>query len=822
MADPNIIPFAEGAPADDLIVEELPDGDVLVGDPELDMQDEISDAQFDINLAETIDEKELSRKAQELIGYYENDEEARSEWKERYTQGLKTLDPDGGLDDGDSERGTRGLSVVVHPLIAEAATQFNAKAIAELYPSGGPIKTVIIGDPDEEIEEQGRRVREFMNWQVTNEMQEYFPDLDQLLFHLPLVGQAFKKVWWDANLDRQCSQFVKAEDFVVAPESKDLYTSPRYTHVIRMPKNDFNRYVQNGYYLPTKYTDGDSIDPSGDVIGEIEGVDQYDDSNDDVMTLLEMHVYDLFDGIDGEEMDDGDEDDNAVAIPYVITIDYDSQAVVAVRRNWKEEDELKKRRDWFVSYKFLPGLGFYGFGLYHMIGGLGKAATGSLRALLDSAAFSNMQGGFKLRGRVQGGDMQISPGEFVDLDSTVDDVNKAIMPLPFKEPSGSLFNLLGYMVDAGQRFASTADLNIGDVNPNAPVGSTVALIEQGSKAFSAIHKRLHYAQGQEFKLLADLNAENLPDEFSFSRAGAAEIIYRADFDDRIDIVPVSDPNIFSTAQRIAQAQAVLEMARSAPQFHDLYAAYKRMYEAIRIPNIDEILKKPDEAVLMDPIDENMSVLYGKGIRAFPEQDHEAHIAVHMQFMQDPSLAGNPGAKAMQPVLIAHIAEHIALLYRQRMEASIAMPMPPLPDFKNPEFKFKAVDPEMDRLISQRAAQVVQAAPQMKQIQALTGGQQQGQEQGNPLQYAQQLAQLETEALKARTTAQIEADRAKAKSTIEIKQAEARQDMEIDAAKAQQDMQAKITKLQAELQLEREKNAAKIQMEAMKNANPTNI
>jgi len=823
MADPKIIPFAEGLPDDSLMVEELPDGDVLVGDPELDMQDEIDDAQFDINLAETIDEKELSRKAQELISYYENDEEARSEWKERYTQGLKTLDPDGGLDEGESERATRGLSVVVHPLIAEAATQFNAKAIAELYPSGGPIKTVIVGDPDEEIEEQGRRVREFMNWQVTNEMQEYFPDLDQLLFHLPLVGQAFKKVWWDANLDRQCSQFVKAEDFVVAPESKDLYTSPRYTHVIRMPKNDFNRYVQNGYYLPAKYGSGDNMDPSGDIIGEIEGVDQYDDSNDDVMTLLEMHVYDLFDGIDGENMDDDDEDDNAVAIPYVITIDYDSQAVVAVRRNWKEDDELKKRRDWFVSYKFLPGLGFYGFGLYHMIGGLGKAATGSLRALLDSAAFSNMQGGFKLRGRVQGGDMQISPGEFVDLDSTVDDVNKAIMPLPFKEPSGSLFNLLGYMVDAGQRFASTADLNIGDVNPNAPVGSTVALIEQGSKAFSAIHKRLHYAQGQEFKLLADLNAENLPDEFSFSRAGAAEIIYRADFDDRIDIVPVSDPNIFSTAQRIAQAQAVLEMARSAPQFHDLYAAYKRMYEAIRIPNIDEILIKPEEAVLMDPIDENMSVLYGKGIRAFPEQDHESHIAVHIQFMQDPSLAGNPGAKAMQPILIAHVAEHIALLYRQRMEASIAMPMPPLPDFKDPEFKFKAVDPEMDRLISQRAAQVVQAAPQMKQIQALTGGQQQGQGQGNPLQYAQQLAQLETEALKARTQAQIQADQAKAKSSIEIKQAEARQDMEIDAAKAQQDMQAKITKLQAELQLEREKNAAKMQMEAMKNANtPTNI
>ena len=824
MADPKIIPFAEGLPDDSLMVEELPDGDVLVGDPELDAMDEADSAQFDQNLAETIDERELKRKSQELISYYENDRAARSEWEERYKDGLRTLDPDGGMEENENERATRGLSTVVHPLIAEAATQFNAKAIAELYPSGGPVKSVIIGTPDPKVEEQGRRVREFMNYQITQEMPEYFPDLDQMLFHLPLIGHTFKKVWWDANMDRQCSQFVKAEDFVVAPESKDLYTSPRYTHVIRMPKNDFNRYVKNGYYLPSKYGDGgDGIDPSDDVIGEIEGVDQYDDSNDNIMTLLEMHVYDLFDGIDGEEMDDDDEDDNAVAIPYVITIDYDSQAVVAVRRNWREDDEMKKRRDWFVSYKFLPGLGFYGFGLYHMIGGLGKAATGSLRALLDSAAFSNMQGGFKLRGRVQGGDMQISPGEFVDLDSTVDDVNKAIMPLPFKEPSGSLFNLLGYMVDAGQRFASTADLNIGDVNPNAPVGSTVALIEQGSKAFSAIHKRLHYAQGQEFKLLADLNAENLPDEFSFSRAGAAEIIYRADFDDRIDIVPVSDPNIFSTAQRIAQAQAVLEMARSAPQFHDLYAAYKRMYEAIRIPNIDEILKKPEEAVLMDPIDENMSVLYGKGIRAFPEQDHESHIAVHIQFMQDPSLAGNPGAKAMQPVLIAHVAEHIALLYRQRMEASIAMPMPPLPDFKDPEFKFKAVDPEMDRLISQRAAQVVQAAPQMKQIQALTGGQQQGQGQGNPLQYAQQLAQLETEALKARTQAQIQADQAKAKSSIEIKQAEARQDMEIDAAKAQQDMQAKITKLQAELQLEREKNAAKMQMEAMKNANtPTNI
>ena len=813
----ELAPFAEAAPSDDLQVEEISEDEVLIGDPDLDvgMMDE-PDNEFDSNLAESIDAQDLSRKGQTLIAYYESDRESRSEWEERYKEGLKTVDPDGGVNESEDERAARGLSTVVHPMIAEAATQFNARAIAELYPSGGPVKTVIVGDPNEELEDQSRRVREFMNYQITQEMPEYFPDLDQMLFHLPLVGQTFKKVWWDANMGRQCAQFVKAEDFVVAPESRDLYTSPRYTQVIRIPKNDYNRYVQSGHYLPVD-DQGGELDPSGDVIGEIVGVDQYGDgSQDHVVTLLEMHVYEKFDGVSDYDDEDYD-DDNSVHFPYVVTIDYDTEQVVSVRRNWREDDERKLRRDWFVSYKFLPGLGFYGFGLYHLIGGLGRAATGSLRALLDSAAFANMQGGFKLRGRVSGGEVQVNPGEFVDLDATVDDVNKAIMPLPFKEPSQSLFNLLGFIVQAGQRFASTADLNVGDVNPNAPVGSTVALIEQGSKAFSAIHKRLHYAQGQEFKLLAALNAENLPESFTFSLSGRSEQIFAADFNDRIDILPVSDPNIFSTAQRIAQAQAILQMAQSAPQFHNLYNAYKRMYEAIRIPNIEEILKKPEEAVQMDPIDENMSVMYGKPIRAFPEQDHDSHIAVHLQFMQDPSLGGNPGAAQMQPVLVAHIAEHIALLYRVRMEAGIGMEMPPMPDFKDPDFRFEDVNPELDRLISQRAAQVVQASPQMQPIPALQAAMQQGQQQGDPLQYAQQLAQLETEALKARTQSQIQADQAKAQSNIQIKQAEAQQKMQIEQVKAQADLQAKVAKLETELQLEREKNAAEIQLEREKNA-----
>ena len=815
---PNVVPFSDTMAGDDFQVEVLNDDEVLIGDPSLDEVDE-TETSFGENLAEEMDDKELSQIASELVHSYESDKDARSEWEYRYKEVLETLDPNGGMAEEENKRATRGLSTVVHPMIAEAATQFNAKAIAELYPSGGPVKTVIVGDPSEEMEEQAKRVKDYMNYQITQEMPEYFPDLDQMLFQLPLVGHTFKKVWWDANLDRQCSQFVKAEDFIVSPESKDLYTSSRYSHVIRMPRNDYNKYVKAGYYLPSKYT-GNDTDPSGDIGSEIEGVDPYgDESTDEVMTLIEMHTYYTFDGIDGGEDDD---DDNVIALPYVITIDYDADKVVSIRRNWDEDDEKQKRRDWFVSYKFLPGTGFYGFGLYHMIGGLGKAATGSLRALLDSAAFANMQGGFKLKGRVTGGELQINPGEFADLDATVDDVNKAIMPLPFKEPSATLFNLMNAITDAGRRFASTADLNVGDVNPNAPVGSTVALIEQGSKAFSAIHKRLHYSQGQEFKLLAKLNAEYLPESFEFAQSGISTTMYAKDFDNRIDVIPVSDPNIFSTSQRIAQAQAVLQMAQSAPQLHDQYEAYKRMYEAIRISNIDEVLMKPELASRVDPITENMSLMYGKPIRAFPEQDHDSHIAVHMQFIQDPSLAGNPGAMAMQPLIIAHIAEHIALLYRQRMEAAIGIGLPSMPDIRDPKFKFEDIEPELDMMISQRAAEVVAKAPQMQAIKPLVDmAKAQSQQQQNPLQYAQQLAQLEAESLKARTQVQIEADKAKAQQNMQIRQAEAQQDLQIDQAKLNAELQAKMAKLELELQMEREKNQIKIQQELIKNANSNN-
>ena len=802
MADEkNVIPFAEGAPADNLEVEETKDGDVLIGTPE---EEQEVNSDFYSNLAPDIDERELVKQASELLDYYNIDREARSNWEERYKEGLKTLDPDGGLQDDDSERAARGLSQVVHPMIAEAATQFQSRAIAELFPAGGPVKTVTIGEADDKLREQAVRVQDYMNYQVLEEMPEYFPDLDQMLFHLPLIGQTFKKVWYDPSMDRITSRFVKAEDFVVAPESTDLLTSPRYTHVIQMPRNEYNKYVQAGYYLPSdSYVGG-----SGDVdetTYDIEGISpEASEGVDQQMTLLEMHTNIQFDGIDGADI----EDENSVALPYVVTIDYDSQTIVSIRRNWDESDENKAKRNWFVEYKFLPGLGFYGFGLYHLIGGLGRAATGSLRALLDSAAFSNMQGGFKLKGRVPGGELEINPGEFVDLDAAVDDVNKAILPLPFKEPSGTLFNLLGFIVQAGQRYASVADLNVGDANPNAPVGTTIAMLEQGSKIFSAIHKRLHYAQGKEFKMIAKLNSETLNDAIDFAVSGASKMIYAADFDDRIDIIPVSDPSIFSSTQRIAQAQAILQLAQSAPQLHDVYEAYKRMYEAIRVPNIDEILKKPEEAPKLDPVDENVTVMLGKPIKAFADQNHEAHIAVHMQFLSDPSLAGNKLAqKSIGPVLIAHIAEHMALLYRVRMQKAMGVQLPPLPDLRDPKFKFADVSPEIDNQIAERAAQIAQSAPKMKPIAGIDklGG-------GDPMNYAQQLAKIEAEAVKARTQAEIQADQAKAKSDIQINQAKAQVDIQKSMQKLKADLEGKMAKLQAELQIARQKEIIKMNKE----------
>ena len=820
-SDDKVIPFAEGAPSDDLIIEEIDSDNVLIGEKE-DIEEPSSD--FDSNLAEILDQKEINEHATLLLNYYETDRQARSGWEEKYKDGLKTLDSEGGLNDAEADRATRGLSQVVHPMIAEAATQFQARAIAELFPAGGPVKTVSIGEADEELQEQAIRVKDYMNYQLLEEMPEYFPDVDQMLFHLPLVGQTFKKVWFDPAMKRITSRFVKAENFVVAPESTDLLTSPRYTHVIEMARNEYNKFVQAGYYLPAERYSGDG-DPNEDVIYEIEGINPSgSEGNDEIMTLLEMHTNVIFNEIDGGDP----EDEDFVALPYVITIDYQSQKIVSIRRNWQEEDEDKKKLVWFVEYKFLPGLGFYGFGLYHIIGGLGKAATGSLRALLDSAAFANMQGGFKLKGRVPGGELEVNPGEYVDLDASTDDISKSIMPLPFKEPSGTLFNLLGFIVDAGRRYAAVADLNVGEANPNAPVGTTIAMLEQGSKIFSAIHKRLHYAQGQEFKLIMHLNAVTLPEQIDFALSGASQTIYAKDFDKRIDVIPVSDPSIFSSTQRIAQAQAILQLAQSAPQLHDMYEAYKRMYEAIRVPDVDQILKKPEEAPSLDPVDENVSALLGKPIKAFIDQNHEAHIAVHMQFLQDPSLGGNPIAqKTIGPMMIAHIGEHVAMLYRIRMQKATGVEFPKMPNIRDPRFKFESISPDLNNMIAERAAQVVQQSPKMQSIGGLEKLGAPG--ANDPMNMAQQLAKIEAESVMARTKAEIQADQARAKSDMQIDQAKAQSDIQRDQvktkmdiektiAKTQAELEAKLARLNADIEIAKQKAVAEIQMKGIKDGN----
>ena len=439
-----VIPFSDGSPADTLNVEELPDGDVLIGDAELD--EEIETSSFEENIAKELPQNVLNNIASELIDYFETDKAGRDEWEQRYKEGLKTLSMDGNVVDDDEDRAVRGLSQVVHPIIAEAATQFQAKAINELFPARGPVGATILGEATEETQRQADRVSTYMNYQLTDEMTEYFPDLDQMLFHLPLVGQTYKKCWFDINLRRITSRFVQAEDFVIDAGATDLESAARYTHILRIPRHEYNQYVANGFYEPVSNL-GSPLEET--TVQDIDGVDAVYSENYAPVELLEIHT---FSDILNEDEEDPDK-------PVVITIHKESESVVAIRRNWDEEDTNLRKNVWFVSYKFLPGLGPYGYGLYHVIGGLGKAATGALRSLLDAAAFSNMTGGFKLRGRVKGGDMEIAPGEFTDIDAAVDDVKKAIMPLPFKEPSQTMMQLLQFVVTTGKQFANTIESN---------------------------------------------------------------------------------------------------------------------------------------------------------------------------------------------------------------------------------------------------------------------------------------------------------------------------------------------------------------------------
>jgi len=606
-------------------------------------------AEPDANLAEVLDDGVLSDISGDLIGLYKEDRSGRQEWEDAYKNGLDLL----GVKYQEREEPFRGASGVTHPVIAEAITQFQAQAYKELLPSSGPVRTQVMGSATPEVEAQAQRIQEFMNYQITHVMEEYDPEMDRLLFYLPLAGSAFKKIYYDEILGRAVSRFVPADDLIVPYNATDLASASRVVHVIRMSSNDVRKFQAGGFYREIELQPYETADEVRSKERELSGIQKTTDDED--CTLLEIHTELDLPGF--EHVSPLDDEQTGIKLPYIVTIDEGSSKVLSIRRNWKEGDDLFRKIQYFAHYKFLPGLGFYGFGLLHMIGGLGRSATSILRQLIDAGTLANLPAGFKARGiRIRDADEPLSPGEFRDIDVPGGALKDSILPLPYKEPSQTLMALLGFVVDAGRRFAAIADLQIGDGNQNAAVGTTVALLERGSKVMSAIHKRLYYAQKQEFRMLAKVFAESLPAVYPYSVWGADATVKQTDFDERVDVIPVSDPNIFSMSQRLALAQTQLQLAQSNPQMHNLYEAYRRIYEAIGVQNIESLLPAPQPPQPIDPAIENARSIIQETLQAFPTQDHDAHMTAHILFMKTPIPASTPPIFAL---LQAHLCEHIA-------------------------------------------------------------------------------------------------------------------------------------------------------------------
>ena len=600
---------------------------------------------FYANLAEFLDDSQLKSLASKLLADFKDDSLARKSYIETYTKGLDLL----GFKYQEVTRPFIGASGVTHPLLAEAATQFQAQAFKELLPSDGPVRCQVVGAESKETIQQANRVRDYMNYQITDVMEEYTPEMDQMLFFLPLAGSTFKKVYYDPAAQRCKATFIHAEDLVVPYNASDLYEAERISEVQRVTKNTVAKRIASGFYrdveLPEPFFNEDRAQKK---YQELEGVTPQ--KYQDLYNFVEMHV-DL--DLPGYESNDG------VKVPYIVTLDRDSMTIMSIYRNYKPDDPSRKRIPYFVHYKFLPGLGFYGFGLIHMIGGLSKAATGALRQLLDAGTLANLPAGFKSRGlRVRDDAEPLQPGEFRDVDAPGGNIRDQFQLLPFKEPSQTLFSLLGFCVDAGRRFAAIADLQVGDGNQQAAVGTTVALLERGSRVMSAIHKRAYYSMKEEFKIMSRIFSEYLPPEYPYNVVGGNRMIKMSDFDDRVDVVPVADPNIFSMSQRVTLAQTELQLAQANPQIHNMHEAYRRMYEALGVRNIDALLQpEPDPPVPIDPAQENTAALQMQLPKAFAEQNHDAHIAAHMSFIRTRMVQSNPSVYAL---LQGHISEHVSL------------------------------------------------------------------------------------------------------------------------------------------------------------------
>ena len=629
---------------------------------------------FEANLAEFMDDGQLSGLAMELMGDFEEDRASRQEWEDTYVKGLDLL----GFQYEDRDRPFPGASGVTHPMLAEAVTQFQAQAFKELLPSKGPVKAQVMGAATPDVELQASRVQDFMNYQITTEMEEYTPEMDQLLFYLPLAGSAFKKVYYDTMKQRPCSNFVPVDDLVVPYSVSDLNTCERITHIVKMSHNEVRAQQISGAYLDVEIKPSyvSAYDDTQDKEDELEGIDG---TSDMMYELLEFHVL----------MDlPGFEDPDGMHLPYIITVDSTSSKVLSIRRNYRADDPMKQKIQYFVHYKFLPGLGFYGFGLIHMIGGLSRTATAALRQLVDAGTLSNLPAGFKARGlRIRDDETPLEPGEFRDVDAPGGALRDSLIPLPYKEPSGTLFQLLGFCVEAGQRFASVTNLSIGEGNQELPVGTTMALLEQGTRIMSAVHKRLHYAQKTEFKILARLFAETLPPEYPYMVVGGDQSIKQTDFDDRVDVIPVSDPNFFSMSQRISLAQQELQLVQSNPQIHNIKEAYRRMYQALGTENIEALFQPdPPPPVPVDPAIENSGMLMGMPATAFPEQDHATHIEVHLTFLENKYVQANPATVSL---MVSHVLQHVSLMAQMQAEQELAMQME-----QNPELAMQMQQQEM--------------------------------------------------------------------------------------------------------------------------------
>jgi len=750
---------------------------------------------FSDNLAEYIDDGALQSLAGDLVSDIDNDKGSRKEWEKTYVDGLKLL----GLQIEERTEPWQGACGVFHPMITEAVVRFQAETITETFPAQGPVRSKLIGKETPELKEIAANVEEDMNFELTENMVEYRAEHERMLWSLPATGSAFKKVYYDPGLGRQVSMFIPAEDMLLPYGATDMDTCHRITHVMRKTKNEIVKLQQAGFYLDIDLPDAPK--DRTDIQKAKDKETGFNDLNDDRYTLYECHVDLNLEGYeDMTEDDDGEEVETGIMLPYVVTIIKGTNDILSIRRNWKEDDELRLKRQHFVHYQYIPGFGAYGFGLFHLIGGFAKSATSLMRQLVDAGTLSNLPGGLKSRGlRIKGDDTPIAPGEWRDVDVASGNIRDSILPLPYKEPSATLFNLMQTIVDEGRRFAATADMKVSDMSAQAPVGTTLALLERQLKVMTAVQARVHFALKQELKLLKDIIRDYTDPDYTYDPEYGNRKAKKADYD-KVDIIPVSDPNAATMSQRVIQYQAVIQMAQMAPDIYNLPELHRGMLNVLGIKNAEKLVPIEDDMKPIDPVQENQNALTGKPMKAFIHQDHTAHIQVHMMLLQDPMIqqfiGQNPQAPKIMGAITAHIAEHVGYQMRQKIEQQLGMPLPP-EDTKLP--------PEIEIALSGMMAQAAQQVLQQDQAQA---AQMQAQQQAQDPVIQMQQQELQIKAQEVQLKAQkLATDAAAAADKLELEKEKVKGQLELESLR----VGAQINESKAKAQFEQER--AGVQMGA---------